>query len=86
MSAVVHMYYATSATHMKHIVKLDKGKYIHLDSYGEPRDHHLQSIIESLIGFSMVLGISIITVSAMLGADVTKLIQMPSQPTQPLKP
>jgi uncharacterized Fe-S cluster-containing radical SAM superfamily enzyme len=74
---------------MKHIVKLDKGKYIHLDSYGEPRAHHLQSLIESLIGFSMVLGISIITVGAMLGTDVTKLIQMPNhstQPAQPLKP
>ena len=67
---------------MKQIIKLDKGKYVHLDSYGKPPVNHL----ETFLAFCMVLGISIITVGAMLGTDVTKLIQMPNQPTQPLKP
>tara|TARA_R110000868_G_scaffold153267_2_gene378622 strand:+ start:576 stop:788 length:213 start_codon:yes stop_codon:yes gene_type:complete len=70
---------------MKHIVKLDKGKFIHLDTYGQsPRRSH-----EPILAYCMVIGIAIITVGAMLGTDVTKLIQMPNQSTQPtqsLKP
>jgi hypothetical protein len=71
---------------MKHIVKLDKGKYIHLDSYYERREHPLQSTIESIIGFSLMVAIATITVGAMLGTDVTKLINLPNHPAQPLKP
>lgn len=70
---------------MKHIVKLDRDKYVHLDSYGEPPAKY----IESFLVVCMVLGMSIITVGAMLGTDVTKFIQMPNhstQPTQSLKP
>jgi len=70
---------------MKHIVKLDKGKYVHLDSYGERKELSLGNAFV----WCMVLVISIITVGAALGTDVTKLIQMPNhstQPTQPLKP
>ena len=82
MSAVVHMYYAPSTTHMKHVVKLDRGKYVHLDSYGEPPAKY----IEAFFVTCMVLGMSIITVGAMFGTDVTKHIQMPNHSTQPLKP
>jgi len=82
MSAVVHMYYATSTTHMKHIVKLDKGKYIHLDSYGERKELSLGTAFV----WSIAIGIATITTGAMLGTDVTKLIQMPNHSTQPLKP
>jgi len=82
MSAVVHMYYAPSTTYMKHVVKLDRGKYVHLDSYGEPPAKY----IEAFFVTCMVLGMSIITVGAMLGTDVTKSIQMPNHSTQPLKP
>lgn len=70
---------------MKHIVKLDKGKYIQLDSYGERYAHPLEPFI---VGF-FVTAIATITVGAILGTDVTKLIQMPNhstQPTQLLKP
>ena len=67
---------------MKQIIKLDKGKYIQLDSYGERPANPLEPF---LVGF-LVTAIAAITVGAMLGTDVTKLIQMPSQPAQPLKP
>ena len=67
---------------MKQIIKLDKGKYIHLDSYGE---HKELSLVTAFV-WCILIGIATITVGAMLGTDVTKLIQMPSQPTQPLKP
>ena len=70
---------------MKQIIKLDKGKYIQLDSYGERSAHPLEPFI---VGF-FVTAIATITVGAVLGTDVTKLIQMPNhstQPAQPLKP
>jgi hypothetical protein len=67
---------------MKQIIKLDRGKYVHLDSYGEPPVKYMEAFLVTC----MVLGMSIITIGAMLGTDVTKLIQMPTQPAQPLKP
>jgi hypothetical protein len=67
---------------VKQIIKLDKGKYVHLDSYGE----HKESSLGMVFVWCMLIGIATITVTSMLGTDVTKLIQMPSQPTQPLKP
>jgi len=67
---------------VKQIIKLDKGKYIQLDSYGERHAHPLEPFI---VGF-FVTAIAAITVGAVLGTDVTKLIQMPTQSTQPLKP
>jgi hypothetical protein len=67
---------------MKHIVKPDKGKYIQLDSDGERSAHPLESFI---VGF-FVAAIAAITVGAVLGTDVTKLIQMPNHSTQPMKP
>lgn len=82
MSAVVHKYYAPSTTHMKHIVKLDKGKYLHLDSYGERKELSLGTAF----AWCIAIGIATITTGAMLGTDVTKLIQMPNHSTQPLKP
>ena len=67
---------------MKQIIKLDKGKYIHLDSYGERKELSLGNAFV----WCMLISIATITTGAMLGTDVTKLIQMPSQPTQQLKP
>ena len=64
------MYYATSTTHMKHIVKLDKGKYIQLDSYGQRPAHPLEPFI---VGF-FVAAIAAITAGAMFGGDITKNI------------
>ena len=67
---------------MKQIIKLDKGKYIHLDSYGERKELSLGTAFV----WCIAIGIAAITVTAMLGTDVTKLIQMPTQLNQPLKP
>jgi hypothetical protein len=70
---------------MKQIIKLGEGKYIQLYSYGERSAHPLEPFI---VGF-FVTAIATITVGAVLGTDVTKLIQMPNhstQPAQPLKP
>ena len=67
---------------MKQIIKLGEGKYIQLDSYGERSAHPLEPFI---VGF-FVTAIATITVGAVLGTDVTKLIQMPNHSTQPLKP
>jgi hypothetical protein len=70
---------------MKHIVKLDRGKYIQLDSYGERKELSLGNAFV----WCILIGIATITVGAMFGTDVTKPIQMPNhstQPTQPLKP
>ena len=76
------MYYATSTTHMKQIIKLGEGKYIQLDSYGKRLANPLEPFI---VGF-FVTAIATITVGAVLGTDVTKLIQMPNHSTQPFKP
>ena len=73
---------------MKQIIKLDKGKYIQLDSYGERPAHLSESFINKCLVF-FVASIAAITVGAMFGTDIIKLIQMPNhstQPTQPLKP
>jgi hypothetical protein len=67
---------------MKQIIKLGEGKYIQLDSYGERSAHPLEPFI---VGF-FVTAIAAITVGAILGTDVIKLIQMPSHSNQPLKP
>jgi hypothetical protein len=67
---------------MKQIIKLDKGKYIHLDSYGEPPVNYM----EAFLTFCMVIGITTMTVGALFGTDVTKLIQMPSHSIPQLKP
>jgi hypothetical protein len=67
---------------VKQIIKLDKGKYVHLDSYCEPKE----SSLGTAFVWCILIGIATITTGAMLGTDVTKVIQMPTQPTQPLKP
>ena len=66
---------------MKQIIKLDKGKYVHLDSYGEQQVNRL----ETIFAFCIVLGISTITVGALFGNDVTKMIQSPNPSTPQLK-
>ena len=56
---------------MKHIVKLDKGKYIQLDSYGvRPKTHRMESFIVGCF----VFGFAALTVGAMFGNDITKNI------------
>lgn len=67
---------------MKRIVKLDDDKYIQLYSYRERHTHPLEPFI---VGF-LVTAIATITVGAMFGTDVTKLIQTSNHSTQPLKP
>ena len=76
MSAVVHMYYAPSSTHVKQIVKLAKGKYVHLDSY----EHDYNPIGNFLVAL-VFIAITTVTISAVLGADPTQ----PYQPTQTVK-
>ena len=85
MSAVVHMYYATSTAHVKQIIKLGEGKYIQLDSYSQQSAHLSEPFIDGCFKF-FIISMAAITVGAALGTDVTKLIQMPSQPTQPTQP
>ena len=72
------MYYAPNTTHMKHIVKPDKGKGAYID----PKEASLVTFFV----WCILTGIATITITSMLGTDVTRLIQMPTQPTQPLKP
>lgn len=56
---------------MKQIIKLDKGKYIQLDSYGErPKAQHTELFI---VGF-FVTAFAAITVGALFGGDITKNI------------
>jgi hypothetical protein len=56
---------------MKHTIKLDKGKYIQLDSYNvRPKTHRLESFF---VGF-LFFGFGALTVGAMFGSDVTKNI------------
>lgn len=51
---------------MKHIVRLNRNQYVHLDSYGETSNF----VGNVLIGI-FVIGIAVITAGAMLGVDVT---------------
>ena len=67
---------------MKQIIKLGEGKYVHLDSYGERKELSLGTAFV----WCILIGIATTTVGAALGTDVTKLIQMPTQPTQHHKP
>ena len=51
---------------MKHIVKLDRSKYVHLDTYGES-----SSFVGNALIAITVIGIAVITAGAMLGVDIT---------------
>ena len=64
---------------MKHIVRLDRNQYVHLDSYGE----RSQFIGNVLIGI-VVIGIAALTAGAMLGVDVSNPSPVPTV-TQPTK-
>ena len=77
MSAVVHMYYAPSSTHMKQIVKLDKGKYVQLDTYGKS-PNPIGNLLAGSFVMLMFTAIATMTIGAVLGADPTE----PFQPTQ----
>jgi hypothetical protein len=52
---------------MKRIISLGKGKFVHLDSYGEVSETRRGSII--VAAFAML--ISALTVGAALGIDIT---------------
>lgn len=81
MSAVVHVYYATSSIHVKQIIKLGASKYIHLDSYGKRHARSLEIFMSGLL----VVGIATVTAAAILGSDPTQPFQ-PTHPTEFLKP
>lgn len=55
---------------MKHIVKLEPNKYLHLDTYRddliEPRN-----LLLGILSSCICIGIAAITVAAMLGHDIT---------------
>jgi hypothetical protein len=63
---------------MKQIIRLAKGKYIHLDSYNEQYAHPFKVFMSGLL----VVGIATITVAAILGCDPTE----PFQPTHSTHP
>jgi hypothetical protein len=52
---------------MKRIISLGKGKFVHLDSYGEVSETRRGSII--VAAFAII--ISALTVGAVLGIDIT---------------
>lgn len=52
---------------MKHIIPLGKGKFMHLDSYGESRKTRQWNLFIGVIA----VAISSLTVGAMLGIDIT---------------
>ena len=52
---------------MKHIVPLGKGRFMHLDSYGESRETRRWNLFIGVIA----IAISSITIGAMLGIDIT---------------
>jgi hypothetical protein len=56
---------------MKQIIKLDKGKYIQLDSYGETRK---SNFLESFFVGCVVFGFAAVVAGAMFGGDITKNI------------
>lgn len=54
-------------TDMKQIISLGKGKFVHLDSYGESHETRRGDIIVA----ALVIIITTITVGAALGIDIT---------------
>ena len=60
---------------MKTIYSMGKGKYIHLDSYGESHETRRGSIAIAL--FSVI--ITVITATALVGVDVTQINPQPIQ-------
>jgi len=60
---------------MKRICSLGKGRYIHLDSYGESHETRRGSIAVAL--FTVI--ITVITATALVGVDVTQLNPQPIQ-------
>lgn len=58
---------------MKHIVKLDLNKYVHLDSYGSTSD-----FVGNVLVAIFVTAIAAITAGAMLGVDVSNPSPVPT--------
>ena len=52
---------------MKQIIPLGKGKFMHLDSYGESRETRRWNLFIGVIA----IAISSLTIGAMLGIDIT---------------
>lgn len=64
---------------MKQVVKLDKGRYVHLDSYGESNlSHRIGQALCAIV----VLCIAAITAGAMVGVDITNPSPQPTYGTQ----
>lgn len=61
-------------TDMKTIYSMGKGKYVHLDSYGETHENRLGNFFV----FTFAIVISAITVGAALGIDITNINQTPN--------
>lgn len=57
---------------MKHIVRLDPKKYVHLDSYGES-----SSFVGNMLIGIVVIAIAAITAGALVGVDVTNPSPVP---------
>lgn len=55
---------------MKHTVSLGHNKFLQLDSYGES---HKTRRVNNFIVVAIVFGISIITVPALFGIDITNI-------------
>lgn len=52
---------------MKHIVKLDQNKYIHLDSYGDP-----PKFLENTFVAIFAIAIASLTAGALFGIDISR--------------
>lgn len=81
LSAVVHVYYATSSTHMKQPIKFDKNKYLPLDFRKTQPVNPFEAFMMGLI----VVGVATMTATAILGADPTQPFQPVPNQTQTIK-
>ena len=54
---------------MKHTTRLERNRYIRLDSYGESRETRRFNILCTLV----VIAITCMTAGAMVGVDITNL-------------
>ena len=58
-------------THMKHIARIGKNQFVHLDSYGS---HHETPVANFFVGL-FVTAIAVMTMCAAVGIDITNINQ-----------